>query len=142
MSDYTQFSNTVVVFKEPTVSQIVPKSGPNAGKQTSVLEFKAYKPHFVKKEDGSFIQDKEGTQFFTVRYYGKENAAKRMSEGIKEGMMLEVRGDVTVKEFTTKDGKNMQENILSAKGIAVSLNQPGLTVQYNRPKTKDRSQER
>ena len=54
MTEYKAFSNTVVVFKEPTVSQIVPKSGPNAGKETSVLEFKAYKPHFVKQKDGSF----------------------------------------------------------------------------------------
>lgn len=50
MTEYKAFSNTVVVFKEPTISQIVPKSGPNAGKETSVLEFKAYKPHFVKQK--------------------------------------------------------------------------------------------
>ena len=72
MTEYKAFSNTVVVFKEPTISQIVPKSGPNAGKETSVLEFKAYKPHFVKQKDGSFQQDKDGTEFFSVRYYGKE----------------------------------------------------------------------
>ena len=53
MTEYKAFSNTVVVFKEPTISQIVPKSGPNAGKETSVLEFKAYKPHFVKQQGGS-----------------------------------------------------------------------------------------
>lgn len=66
MTEYKAFSNTVVVFKEPTISQIVPKSGPNAGKETSVLEFKAYKPHFVKQKDGSFQQDKDGTEFFSV----------------------------------------------------------------------------
>ena len=104
MTEYKAFSNTVVVFKEPTISQIVPKSGPNAGKETSVLEFKAYKPHFVKQQDGSFQQDKDGTEFFSVRYYGKESSAKRMAAGIKEGMMLEVRGDVSTREFT---GKNL-----------------------------------
>lgn len=76
MTEYKAFSNTVVVFKEPTISQIVPKFGPNAGKETSVLEFKAYKPHFVKQQDGSFQQDKDGTEFFSVRYYGKDSSAK------------------------------------------------------------------
>ena len=141
MTEYKAFSNTVVVFKEPTVSQIVPKSGPNAGKETSVLEFKAYKPHFVKQKDGSFQQDKDGTEFFSVRYYGKESSAKRMA-GIKEGMMLEVRGDVSTREFTGKNGKQMQENVLTAKGLAVSLNQPGLTIDYCRPKAKEPEAER
>ena len=54
MTEYKAFSNTVVVFKEPTVSQIVPKSGPNAGKETSVLEFKAYKPCNRTKTGRSF----------------------------------------------------------------------------------------
>ena len=142
MTEYKAFSNTVVVFKEPTVSQIVPKSGPNAGKETSVLEFKAYKPHFVKQKDGSFQQDKDGTEFFSVRYYGKESLAKRMAAGIKEGMMLEVRGDVSTREFTGKNGKQMQENVLTAKGLAVSLNQPGLTIDYCRPKAKEPEAER
>ena len=142
MTEYKAFSNTVVVFKEPTVSQIVPKSGPNAGKETSVLEFKAYKPHFVKQKDGSFQQDKDGTEFFTVRYYCKESSAKRMAAGIKEGMMLEVRGDVSTREFTGKNGKQMQENVLTAKGIAVSLNQPGLKIDYSRPKAKEQEAER
>ena len=136
MTEYKAFSNTVVVFKEPTISQIVPKSGPNAGKETSVLEFKAYKPHFVKQQDGSFQQDKDGTEFFSVRYYGKESSA------IKEGMMLEVRGDVSTREFTGKNGKQMQENVLTAKGIAVSLNQPGLKIDYSRPKAKEQEAER
>ena len=142
MTEYKAFSNTVVVFKEPTVSQIVPKSGPNAGKETSVLEFKAYKPHFVKQKDGSFQQDKDGTEVFSVRYYGKESSAKRMAAGIKEGMMLEVRGDVSTREFTGKNGKQMQENVLTAKGLAVSLNQPGLTIDYCRPKAKEPEAER
>ncbi len=40
--------------KEATVSQIVPKSGPRAGQKTSVVEFKAYRPEFGKKADGTF----------------------------------------------------------------------------------------
>lgn len=52
--DYKPFSNTVVVFKEPTVNKIVPKSGQRAGKDTFVVEFKAYHPSFEKKQDGSF----------------------------------------------------------------------------------------
>ena len=142
MTEYKAFSNTVVVFKEPTISQIVPKSGPNAGKETSVLASQASTPPFVKQQDGSFQQDKDGTEFFSVRYYGKESSAKRMAAGIKEGMMLEVRGDVSTREFTGKNGKQMQENVLTAKGIAVSLNQPGLKIDYSRPKAKEQEAER
>ncbi len=142
MTEYKAFSNTVVVFKEPTSSHLVPHSGPKAGKDTSGLEFKAYKPHFVKQQDGSFQQDKDGTEFFSVRYYGKESSAKRMAAGIKEGMMLEVRGDVSTREFSGKNGKQMQENVLTAKGIAVSLNQPGLKIDYSRPKAKEQEAER
>ena len=109
MTEYKAFSNTVVVFKEPTISQIVPK---------------------------------DGTEFFSVRYYGKESSAKRMAAGIKEGMMLEVRGDISTREFTGKNGKQMQENVLTAKGLAVSLNQPGLTIDYCRPKAKEPEAER
>lgn len=49
MNDYTPFNNAIVVYKEATVSQIVPKSGPRAGQKTSVVEFKAYRPEFEKK---------------------------------------------------------------------------------------------
>ena len=65
-----------------------------------------------------------------------------MAAGIKEGMMLEVRGDVSTREFTGKNGKQMQENVLTANGLAVSLNQPGLTIDYCRPKAKEPEAER
>lgn len=54
MNDYTPFNNAIVVYKEATVSQIVPKSGPRAGQKTSVVEFKAYRPEFEKKSRRNF----------------------------------------------------------------------------------------
>ena len=41
-----------------------------------------------------------------------------------------------------ENGKQMQENVLTAKGIAVSLNQPGLKIDYSRPKAKEQEAER
>ncbi|GAB1825341.1 hypothetical protein [uncultured Turicimonas sp.] len=140
MNDYTPFNNAIVVYKEATVSQIVPKSGPRAGQKTSVVEFKAYKPEFEKKADGTF--EKKDSKFFTVQYYGSEVSAKRIAAGIKEGMTLEVRGELREKQFTGKDGKTMTENVIGAKGIAVSLNQPGLEIQFSKQKHQQKGQER
>ncbi len=57
-------------------------------------------------------------------------------------MTLEVRGEVREKQFTGKDGKTMTENVIAAKGIAVSLNQPGLEVQFTKQKQQQKGQER
>ena len=112
-------------------------------KKLPFLEFKADKPHFVKQKDGSFQQDKDGTEFFSVRYDGKESSAKRMAAGIKEGMMLEVRGDISTRELHRQERKNKcRRRSLTAKGLAVSLNQPGLTIDYCRPKAKEPEAER
>lgn len=139
--DYKPFSNAVVAFKEPTVSEIVPKSGPRAGKQTFVVEFKAYRPNFEKKADGSFERKKEST-FYTVQYFGSEKSAKAIAQNIQPGMTLEVRGDIAEKTYQSKDGQSRTENIISAKGIALSLNQPGISIHYERPKSKINEQER
>ncbi len=53
-------------------------------------------------------------------------------------MTLEVRGEVREKQFTGKDGKTMTENVIAAKGIAVSLNQPGLEVQFTKQKQQQK----
>ena len=36
----------------------------------------------------------------------------------------------------------MTENVIAAKGIAVSLNQPGLEVQFTKQKQQQKGQER
>lgn len=138
--DYKPYANTVVAFKEPTVSKIVPKSGPRAGKETFVTEFKAYHPTFEKKEDGSF--ERKDSTFYTVQYFGAEKAAKALAQHIKEGMTLEVRGEVTEKTFQGRDGVMRSENVIAAKGIALSLTQPGISVNYEKPKAKAKEQER
>lgn len=140
MNEYTPYNNTLVAIKEPTVTEIVPKSGPYAGKKTFVVEFQAHHPKFEKNEQGKF-QFKEST-FYKIQYFGSENAAKRIAAGIKDGMTLEVRGDQTQRQYTAKDGSQKTENIISAKGIAVSLNQPGLEVSFTKTKQKDKGSER
>lgn len=57
-------------------------------------------------------------------------------------MTLEVRGELREKQFTGKDGKTMTENVIGAKGIAVSLNQPGLEIQFSKQKHQQKGQER
>lgn len=143
MSEYTAFNNAVVALKdEPKISTFVPKSGPNAGKETNSVEIKAYKPNFIKNEDGKLERAKEST-FFTVKYYGSKDACERIAASVKPGMMLDIRGESTVREYQGKDGKTYQENIISAKGIAVSLAQKGVTVNYEPPvKKKAVEQER
>lgn len=139
--DYKPFSNTVVVFKEPTVNKIVPKSGQRAGKDTFVVEFKAYHPTFEKKQDGSF--ERKDSVFFTVQQFsGSEKTANTLAQHVKEGMTLEVRGDCVEKSFQGRDGTSKTENIITAKGIAASLTQPGLSVSYEKPKAKSKGQER
>ena len=128
MTEYKAFSNTVVVFKEPTVSQIVPKSGPNAGKETSVLEFKAYKPHFVKQKDGSFQQDKDGTEFFSVRYYGKESSAKRMAAGIKEGTLIAAMEKI----HTVVDNPEYKKYLKEGDGIGTPATRAAIISELKR----------
>lgn len=145
MSEYKDFSNAVVVSREAEIKTITPKTGKYAGKTTHVLEFSAYKPEFEKLEDGTFKRKDKAT-FFTVQYYGSENACKRMQAGVVKGIVMEVRGDVTTREYTGKDGQARTENVISAKGLAVSLNQPGLEIHYTpqkqRARTADKGAER
>ncbi|MFQ9392338.1 MAG: hypothetical protein ACLR2C_09830 [Parasutterella excrementihominis] len=96
MTEYKAFSNTVVVFKEPTISQIVPKSGPNAGKETSVLEFKAYKPLREKTAPPGKMM------FFAALLRQKSAKARRSRRCLRWGSSIVIY----------QNGKQMQENVL------------------------------
>lgn len=81
--------------------------------------------------------------FFTVQqFFGTEKTAQTLAQQVKAGMTLEVRGDYVEKSFQGKDGTSKSENIITAKGIAASLTQPGLSVSYEKPKAKSKGQER
>ena len=132
--EYQPYNTTVVAYQSPVVNKIVPKSGPRAGKETFVVEFKAYHPTFERKEDGSY--ERKDSTFYTVQYFGSEKVSKGLAQHVKEGMTLEIRGDVTQKSFQGKDGEMRTENVISAKGIALSLTQPGISIQFEKPKAK------
>ena len=48
--NYEQIATKIVVFAEPSLSQITPTSGPNAGNETSVLNFKAFHPNYTRND--------------------------------------------------------------------------------------------
>lgn len=69
--NYEQIATKIVVFAEPSLSQITPTSGPNAGNETSVLNFKAFHPNYTRNDKGEFEQ--QDSDWFTVKMYGKKS---------------------------------------------------------------------
>ena len=60
--NYEQIATKIVVFAEPSLNQITPTSGPNAGKETSVLNFKAFHPNYTRNDKGDFRRILIGSQ--------------------------------------------------------------------------------
>lgn len=132
MADHKEINTSVFVYGEPTCKTIVPTSGKNEGKETPVLNVKAYRPCYEKDESGKFVSNKDKTEFFTVSYYGAK--ANDMVNLIKDGMRLDIQGSVTQNTFKTKDGQERTENVINAKQIGVSLIQLGLkNIDYEKP---------
>ena len=138
--NYEQIATKIVVFAEPSLSQITPTSGPNAGNETSVLNFKAFHPNYTRNDKGAFEQ--QDSDWFTVKMYGKK--AENVARHLKEGMVLEVRGSVTDKTFTGRDGQEHSVKEINASAIALSLEQNGIkSLQFEREnKQKDKSEQK
>lgn len=134
MNEYENIATNVVVHGVSRLSTITPTSGRNAGKLTDVLSVRAFHPNFkFNKESGTF--DRTESDWYNVKYYGA--AAKKISEFLKDGLVLEVRGSVTESTFTGKDGKVRTGKEINAKCIAVALNQPGLrAIDFEKPEKK------
>lgn len=69
MSDFQDISTSVVVHGAPKVEKFTPMSGQNAGKEQTVLNFRAYHPNFQRQEDGSFKM--LDSDWYDVKYNGK-----------------------------------------------------------------------
>lgn len=74
--------------------------------------------------------------------YGKK--AENVARHLKEGMVLEVRGSVTDKTFTGRDGQEHSVKEINASAIALSLEQNGIkSLQFEREnKQKDKSEQK
>ena len=90
MSDFQDISTSVVVHGAPKVEKFTPMSGQNAGKEQTVLNFRAYHPNFQRQEDGSFKM--LDSDWYDVKYNGK--AIEQVQGLLKDGMTLEVRGSM------------------------------------------------
>ena len=134
MSNYEDIATNVVIHGSPKLDSIIPTSGPNKGKETAVLNLRAFHPNFRKnQETGEF--ERQDSDWYNVRYYGA--AAKKMAGLIHNGMILEVRGSVTDSTYTGKDGKVYESKDITAKTLAVTLNQPGLrSIDFQKPEKK------
>ena len=119
MSDFQDISTSVVVHGAPKVEKFTPMSGQNAGKEQTVLNFRAYHPNFQRQEDGSFKM--LDSDWYDVKYNGK--AIEQVQGLLKDGMTLEVRGSMRERVWKDRDGNDR-----------TSLTQPGLTgVEFQKP---------
>ena len=84
----------VVVYGEPSVSTITPKSGENVGKQVDVLNLNVYKPKAEKDQDGKW--KKLDPDFFKLQLFSEH--AKAIAPLLKDGLALRVSG--LIKEDT------------------------------------------
>lgn len=141
MTDKTTetLATSVVLYRDPTIETIVPTSGPNKDKETSVLTLKTFHPNFERTKDGEFKQ--LDSDFYTVKMYGKK--AERVAQHLKNGMTLEVRGEMFERTYTGKDEKEHTEKVIDARAIGLSLNQTGIkSIDYERPEKKvDKAEE-
>lgn len=130
MSDFQDISTSVVVHGAPKVEKFTPMSGQNAGKEQTVLNFRAYHPNFQRQEDGSFKM--LDSDWYDVKYNGK--AIEQMQGLLKDGMTLEVRGSMRERVWKDRDGNDRTSHEVFAKSLGLSLTQPGLTgVEFQKP---------
>lgn len=135
MSDFQDISTSVVVHGAPKVEKFTPMSGQNAGKEQTVLNFRAYHPNFQRQEDGSFKM--LDSDWYDVKYNGK--AIEQVQGLLKDGMTLEVRGSMRERGWKDREGNDRTTHEIFAKSLGLSLTQPGLTgVEFQKP---DRSQQ-
>ena len=130
MSDFQDISTSVVVHGAPKVEKFTPMSGQNAGKEQTVLNFRAYHPNFQRQEDGSFKM--LDSDWYDVKYNGK--AIEQVQGLLKDGMTLEVRGSMRERVWKDRDGNDRTSHEVFAKSLGLSLTQPGLTgVEFQKP---------
>ena len=127
------FASNVVLYRDPTLETIIPTSGINKDKEISVLTLKTFHPNFERTKEGDFKQLE--SDFYTVKVYGVK--AERVAQHLKNGMTLEIRGEMFERTYTGKDEKEHTEKVIDAKAIGLSLTQSGIkSIDYERPEKK------
>ena len=130
MSDFLDISTSVVVHGAPKAEKFTPTSGLNAGKEQTVLNFRAYHPNFQRQEDGSFKM--LDSDWYDVKYNGK--AIDPVQGLLKDGTTLEVRGRMRDRVWKDREGNNRTTHEIFAKSLGLSLTQPGLIgVEFQKP---------
>lgn len=112
----------VVVYGEPNVSTITPKTGDNAGKQIDVLNINVYKPNSARQPDGSWKQ--LDSDWYKLQLFSEH--AKEISPLIKDGLALRVSGLIKENTFQGKDGQTKTSKNIVVNNIAVDLLQRGI----------------
>lgn len=124
----------VTVIGEPELKTITPNSGANAGKETKVLSFRAYKPNFTKNEDGSFTRG--NSTFYSVKVYG-ENAERALAF-VVDGLRLLVDGFAFTRTYEVNN-EERTENVINVDLIAIPINQVGLKrVEFEKRQKDDK----
>ena len=112
----------VIVYGEPNIATITPKSGENAGKQIDVLNINVYKPNASKQPDGSWKQ--MDSDWYKLQLFSEH--AKEISPLIKDGLALRVSGLIKENTFQGKDGQTKTSKNIVVNNIAVDLLQRGI----------------
>ena len=119
--EYKDISVKLIVTGTAEFKTITPASGVHTGKPTKIITFRAFKPNYLKKDDGTW-QRQEST-FYSVRYY---DATERMAGLIKDGLTLFVVGTTFDRPYTGKDEAEHIEHVLNAEKLMVPLEQEEL----------------
>ncbi len=135
MTEYRDISANVVIHGEPELRRFTPTTGFNAGKEQTVCEFRAYHPNFKKTEAGF---ERTDSDWYAVKYFG--SSAEKIAGLLKSGMTLEVRGQVSQREWVGRDGQSRTEHEITAKALGISLSRPGLKAVDFQPPEKSQSQ--
>lgn len=126
VSDYR-----VILYGEPAVQTVTPKSGINAGKEIKVLTVRAYHPVSVRKNDGTF--EEKDPLWLDLKLF--DNNADHIKELLKDGLVLRVSGEIKTRPWTGKDGKVRESSDLMLHSLAVDLKQRGLKgLNFEKPK--------
>ena len=120
----------VVVYGEPSVSTITPKSGENAGKQVDVLNLNVYKPKAEKDQDGKW--KKLDPDFFKLQLFSEH--AKAIAPLLKDGLALRVSGLIKEDSFQGRDGQQKIAKSILVNNIAIDLLQRGINaIDFQKP---------
>lgn len=128
----------VIIYGEPKMETITPRSGPNAGKEVNVLTVRGYHPTAERLPDGSF-KEKEPV-WYDMKLYDRE--AEMIKPFLKDGLALRVAGAVRTHTWTGRDGKERQGQEISLSSVSVDLKQRGLKgIDFEKPVRKEKTQE-